>query len=273
MLPNLGRCRAPMRAALCLMAAVALTGPVSAQPVGTSREGPTALAGSGETPRRFPSIFGSASAFPSPGGTGFVGLTLVYPRQDVPAGTSGTELFDGDFALGYTVGNPVDNISATFGLTITSLKGFGEDGAFSIGLSRALYVGENALTFMGVSGTNLGAWGDAANDPPGYAAYVSHLFSVPTAGGEVPMQLTLGYGDRTNYDNAGITIGEGLFWGIGVGVSEQVSASIAGTENEVHLGLGLGLRRFPNWSVSTGVYDVFDNIGRQQFALSLSRGF
>jgi hypothetical protein len=261
------------RTVVCLLAAVGLSVPAFAQPIGTSREGPTALAGAGDSPRRFPSIFGSASAFPSPGGTGFVGLTLVYPRQDVPANTTGADLFDGDFAFGYTVGNPVENISATFGVTITSLKGFGEDGAFSLGLSRALYVGDNALTFVGLSATNLGAWGDAADSPESYAAYVSHLFSIPSAGGEVPVQLTLGYGDRTNYDDAGIAIGEGAFWGIGVGISEQVSASIAGTENEVHLGLGLGLRRFPNWSVSTGVYDVFDNIGRQQFALSLSRGF
>lgn len=218
--------------------------------------------------RRFPSIFGAASAFPSPGGTGFVGLNYVNPRS----GISGLGP-DGDAVAGYTIGNPVEDISATFGLTITSLQGFGDSGSLSLSGARAVAVNDNALTFLGASASNLAAWGDAQLTPESYSAYVSHLFSLPLAASEMPVQLTAGYGNRITYDDQGLDIGEGLFIGAGFGLGENLSAGVSATETQLNAGVGFSLPEFDQVNVSMGVFDITDNVNRRQFSLGVSLGF
>ncbi|MEL6532373.1 MAG: hypothetical protein AAFQ06_04960 [Pseudomonadota bacterium] len=240
-----------------------------AQTAGASREGPTGLVTPGGDTRRFPSIFGTASAFPSPGGTGFVGLNYVNPR----GGISG-EGSDGDFGAGYTIGNPVENVSLTFGLSITSLKDFGADGSLSLSAARALVVGERSLTFVGATASNLAAWGDARLNPEAYSIYVSRLSAIPLAGGELPIQLSAGYGDRITLSDDGLgRIDDGAFIGLGVGVSPNLSVSLSATETQLNAGIGFGIPEFPNLSIGMGVFDVTDNVERRQFSLSVSLGF
>lgn len=245
--------------------AICAAAPLAAEPAEDAGDGP-ALA--------FPSIYGAASAFPSPGGTGFVGLTLVYPRRDLPAGSFSLDRSDGDIVAGYTIGNPIDSISATLTIAITSLTdAFADSGALGVDLSRALFVTDDTLTFLGVTASNLAAWGDAALDPEAYEIYVSHLFSAPSPRTEIPVQVTLGYGDRTTYDDNGDFIEAGWFYGLGFGVTEHLSASVSGTRTQVNAGLVLGLDALPNWSFSAGVFDLADTVGRRQVALTVSRGF
>ena len=254
----------------CLAYAALLACPVAAlaQTSGSSRDGPTRIASPDGETRRFPTIFGAASAFPSVGGTGFVALTLVNPRQGI-AGLGG----DGDAVLGYTIGNPIRNLSATFGLTITSLKDFGQSGSVSLNLSRALHVGDRSLTFAGVSASNLAAWGDARQTGESYSAYVSHLVAARSRSGEIPIQLTIGYGNLIAFDRAGLTVGDGAFAGIGVGVARNLSLSLSATETQLNAGLGVSVPGLDAASVTMGVFDVTDRVGRRQFAVSLSYAF
>lgn len=242
---------------------------VSAQPIGASREGPTGIVDPAGQVRRFPSIFGTASAFPSPAGTGFVGLNYVNPR----GGISG-EGSDGDAGAGYTIGNPIENVSLTFGVTITSLKDFGADGSLSLSAARALFIRDRSLTFIGAAASNLAAWGDADLNPEAYSIYMSHLAALPTGRGEIPIQVSAGYGDRIRLSEDGLgRIDGGAFIGFGVGVSRNLSVSVSATETQLNAGLGFGIPEFPNVSVGVGVFDVTDNVERQQFSLSVSLGF
>lgn len=226
-----------------------------------------------EAERAFPATFGIASAFPGAPNTGFIGLSLVYPRRGIlPSNTTAAEKLDGDLVIGYTLGDPIDLIAVTGSVAITSLKGFAEDGAFGLGVARALRVSDDSLTFIGLSASNLGAWGDAALDPPAWSAYISHLFSVGGAQ-EVPVQITVGYGDQSTYDDLGIFVEGGWFYGIGAGLTPNLSASLSGTRNQVNIGFGLSHPRLFNWGASFGVYDVTDNVHSRQLGISVSRSF
>lgn len=259
-----------LRSILSLALAVALcciSQTSFAQTAGASRDGPTQIATGAGQPRRFPSVFGAATAFPSPGGTGFVGLTYANPR----GGIEGLGP-DGDAAAGYTIGNPIENVSLTFGLAITSLQGFGDSGALSVSAARAVSVGERSLTFAGVSASNLAPWGDARAAPQAYAIFVSHLRSIPTGAGELPVLFTAGYGDQITLDDRGF-VGEGAFVGVGLGVARNLSVSLSATQTQLNTGISFGIPELPGVSVAMGIFDVTNNVERRQFSLGISYGF
>lgn len=175
--------------------------------------------------------------------------------------------------IGYTFGNPVRGVSAHVGATITSLIGFGEDGALQASLSRAIHVSEHSATFAGISASNVAAWGDAANSPPAYAAYLSHLFTVTGPNGEIPFQLTAGYGDHAATADGSDTNDREAFVGIGVGISRSLNVSLSGTAKELYAGIGFGIKELPHWSFSLGAFDVTQAQGERQIAVTISRGF
>lgn len=218
----------------------------------------------------FPSIYGAASAIPSPGGTGFVGLTYVNPRDGI-SGRGG----DGELSFGYTLGSPVDNLSVTLAANILGLDPFAESGEFYIGLARMLRAGGNSATFIGAASNGWGGWGDAEDKPVSNSIYVSHLVAFPLgSGGELPMQFTLGYGDNTTLSDTGNgQVDDGVFYGIGVGLTQNLSASLSGTETQINLGLGLAVPSVPGLGLSAGVLDVTDNTNRQQFSLTAAFAF
>lgn len=218
----------------------------------------------------FPGIYGAASAIPAPGGTGFVALTYVNPRDGI-SGRGG----DGDLSFGYTIGSPVSNLSVTVAANILGLDPFGDSGDFYIGASRMLRAGGNSATFIGAASSGWGAWGDAENKPLSNSVYVSHLVAFPTAGGaEIPVQFTLGYGDNSTLsDTVRGRVDGGVFYGVGVGLTQNLSASLSGTETQVNMGFGLSLPSVPGLGISAGVLDVTDNTNRQQFSLTASFAF
>ena len=253
----------------CVLAAAMMFGSsgAMAQTSGASREGPTQIETPSGQARRFPSVFGAASAFPSPAGTGFVGLTYANPRGGIEG-----EGPDGDAGAGYTIGNPIENVSLTFGLAITSLEGFGDSGSLSLNAARALSIGSQSLTFIGASASNLAAWGDAEDSPEAYAAYISHLRTFPVGSGELPVLFTAGYGDQITLDDAG-AVGDGFFVGVGVGVAQNLSVSLSATETQLNTGISFGIPDIPQVSVSMGIFDVTNNVDRRQFSLGVSYGF
>ena len=240
--------------------------------VGAGETGITPLVVPAErtTQLAFPSVFGVASAVAAPGGSGFAALSYVNPRGGV-AGSDG----DGDLSFGYTVGNPIDAVSATVAVNILGLEPFGESGTLSVNFSRLLRAGGNSVTFVGLAAGNLLGWGDAENNDTTYTIAASHLVAIPTAGGvEIPMQISVGYGNETTLSDDGRGVaGEGAFIGLGVGVTETLSASLSATETQLNVGFSLSVPQLPGLGLSLGMFDVTDNTNRQQVSFGASFSF
>lgn len=231
---------------------------------------PPVVGAASPTQLAFPAVFGVASAVAAPNGTGFAALSYVDPRGGI-AGSDG----DGDFSVGYTVGNPIDAVSATVALNILGLDPFGDSGTVSVSFSRLLRVGGNSATFGAIAAGNLLGWGTAEDNDTTYTVAVSHLVGIATASGvEIPMQISVGYGNETTLSDDGRGVaGPGAFIGVGVGLTETLSVSLSATETQVNAGFALSVPELPGLGLTLGVFDVADNTNRQQFTLGASFSF
>lgn len=231
-------------------------------PVVQPIESPTQLA--------FPGMFGVASAVAAPAGARFVAFSYVNPRGGV-RGSDG----DGDLAIGYTVGNPIDAVSATVSVNILGLQPFADSGNVSITLSRLLRAGGNSATFIGLGAGNLLGWGVARNNTQSYTITASHLVGVATASGlEIPLQVSAGYGNQTTLSTDGRgTSGPGAYIGLGVGVTEAMSVGISATRTQINMGFSLNVAEVPGLGLSLGVFDVANKTNRQQLSLGASFAF
>lgn len=213
--------------------------------------------------RAFPGTFGIPSAVAPRSGSAFVGATYANPRGGV-SGAGG----DGDIVAGYAIGNPLDAVSLTFGLAITGVEPLGDSGSFSLSASRLLRAGGRSATFAGFSASNLLAWGDSAGRAGMFSAYVSYLVGVETATVEIPLLITVGIGtDNTRETDGSGILRDGVFAGMGIGLTENLSAGLSTTLTQQNVGAtltvpGTGL------SVTLGVLDILDNTQRRQVSLS-----
>lgn len=253
---------------LWALVALACATSAAAQAPGTVQAPPTAMP-SPVTVLAFPSTFGVPTAVAPKPRTAFVGATFVNPR----GGLSGSGR-DGDIVAGYSIGNPIDAASLTFGVALTGIDPLGDAGAFSLSASRLLRAGGTSATYFGASASNLAAWGASADRSEAYSAYVSHLVGVRVGAAiEVPMQFTIGVGTDVTREEGGTSgLSDGLFAGIGVGVTEHISTSLSATQTQVNMGATISL---PSAGVSAtvGLLDVTDNTDRRQFSLSVGFGF
>ena len=216
----------------------------------------------------FPGTFGVPTAVAPRSGTVFIGATYANPRGGV-SGAGG----DGDIVAGYSVGNPIDAVSLTFGVALTGVAPLGDAGSFSLSASRLLQVGGKSATFAGVSVSNLGAWGVNANRPEMFSAYVSHLLGVDVGRFEVPVQVTVGYGsDSTRKGDGSGVLEDGAFAGVGIGISEAASVSLSVNRTQLNVGATWSTPGIPG-SATFGVLDVTDNTERRQFSLSVGFAF
>jgi hypothetical protein len=250
-----------------------LLGGVAVVAAGAAQANGGALVETGAAPvaqLAFPSVFGVASAVPPRSGGGFVALSYVNPRGGV-SGSDG----DGDLSIGYTIGNPIDGVSATVAANILGLEPFGEDGTLSVAFSRLVHAGGNSITFVGLGFGNLMGWGDAENNNETYTVTASRLMGISTASGrEIPMQISVGYGNETTMSDDGRgTAGPGAFVGVGVGVTQSLSASLSATESQFNVGFSLNVEQLPGLGLSLGMFDVTDNTSRQQVSLGASFSF
>jgi hypothetical protein len=247
-------------------------------PVAAAAEAPLsfgsdyALSTQGSGGGLFATLFGTNSAIISPKNTGSVIVTWVDPSQGVAGRGS-----DGDISLSYTLGNPVSGVGVEMGLDITSIStnDFGDSGSFSLTFSRLIAVGNNSATFIGLSGSGLGGWGEDANNERG-SIMVTQLRALPTGGGRtVPFIWTLGYGTEVKYNdtNPFRPKEDGFYWGMGVGMTDWLSGSVSGTENQVNVGFGLRIPGVDGLEMSVGQYDVFDNNDRTQTAVSVKYSY
>ncbi len=234
-------------------------------------QSPAGLLSSPSTSLSFPGMFGVPTAVAAKGGTGFVGLTYVNPRGGF-AGAGG----DASVSAGYTIGNPVDTVSVTFGVSFTGTQPFADAGSFSVSASRLLQAGGTSATFVGASVSKLGTWGNGPIPDPNYSVYVSHLAGFQAGDVEIPVQFVVGYGSnntQTNGNAPGVGILEnGAFAGVGMGLTKSLSGSVSFTRAQMNTGLTVSV---PNTSMSAsvGIFDVTDNTNRRQLSVSVGFGF
>jgi hypothetical protein len=228
-------------------------------------QAPDSLRSSPTAQLAFPGAFGVPSAVAPVSGSGFVGANYVSPRGGVKGADD-----DGSVSAGYSFGNPISGVSVTLAASVTGIDPFGDAGSFSLSASRLLRAGGSSATFIGASSSNLASWG-GGSDEVQYSIYSSHLVGLQARGVEVPLQLVVGYGTKNTRNAAGV-LEDGMFAGIGIGLTQNISGSMSFTETQVNTGFNVSI---PNTSasVSFGVYDVTDNTDRQQFSLSVGYGF
>lgn len=216
----------------------------------------------------FPGLFGVPSAVAPRNRTGFVGATYADPRGGVSGSGS-----DGDVVGGYSVGNPLDAVSVTFGVAFTGIDPLGESGSFSIAVARLIGAGGRSATFIGASSSNLLAWGDSAARSELFSSYVSHLVGVKVGNLEVPVQISIGYGtDIKRSSDGNGQLSDGIFGGFGVGLTKNFSASISATGSQINVGGTLSLSG-TNFSTTVGIFDVTNNTERRQFSISAAYSF
>ena len=234
---------------------------VSVQPPSTMLSSPSAQLA-------FPAVFGVPSAVAPKSKSAFVGMTYANPRGGV-AGRGG----DADIVAGYSIGNPLDAVSLTFGVALTGTIPIGDAGSFSVSASRLLQASGNTATYFGASASNLLPWGSNVARPTQYSAYVSHVVGVKTASVEVPLQFIIGYGTDSAYSSSGNgSLSDGAFAGIGIGVHESISISFSVTHTQVNVGMSYSLRN-TGLGATVGLLDAMDNTDRQQLSISVSYGF
>jgi len=237
-------------------------------PAQTRVEAPPTLRAALPAQLSFPATFGVPSAVAPRAGTAFVGASFASPR----AGIKGFGP-DGDLVLGYNVGDPVDGVSLTFGLALTGLEPFGNAGALSLSASRLLRAGGASATFAGVSLSNLAPWGEAADRPEMSVLYVSHLVGLSTPNAELPLQISLGYGtDTTRAADGSGRLDDGVFFGLGLGLTPLLSGSVSATETQVNLGTTVSIPR-TGASLSLGILDAADATDHRQVSLSIGLAF
>lgn len=222
------------------------------------------------TSRTFPAVFGAASAISSAAGSHYVSLNYSTPRGGVSGGGA-----DGSISAGLTFGNPTESLGVTAGVNINSLaNNFGDSGNFNVSLSRLISVKERSVTFIGASGGNLAGWGDASDTETSYATYASHLIAFDTPSGEIPLQLTAGYGNQTTLSDDGLgTLDGGFFVGAGLGITKFLSASVSFTKTQANLGATVIIPSVDGLALTAGVYDAADNAARRQYSVYLDYSF
>ncbi|MBM1223023.1 hypothetical protein JQU17_22745 [Ponticoccus sp. SC2-23] len=214
----------------------------------------------------FPGSFGVPSAVSPAPNTGFVGVSFSTPR----GGIEGNGL-DIESSVGYSFGNPLDAVGVTLSVNITGSDPFGDAGSFSLSASRLLRAEGSSATFLGATVANLLDWGVAVD--PIYSGYLSHLTSIELVGVEVPLQLVAGYGsDITRSTDGSGDIDDGIFAGVGLGVSENLSAGISVTTTQVNAGFSYSLPDIPV-GATISILDILDTTERRTFVASLGYSF
>ncbi|MCT4557672.1 MAG: hypothetical protein N4A61_06390 [Pelagimonas sp.] len=219
----------------------------------------------------FASQFGAPSAITAPKNTGYVALTGTNPRGGIK-GNPG----DGDLSFGYALGNPVSGVGVTVGVDVTGLEPFGDSGSFSLTFSRLLHAGQNSVTFGAISGSGIGGWGDQKGNERG-SIFFTHMTQLQMGETAVPFMATLGYGQDAKFKGGTgknrAKKENGVFWAMGVGVTDFMSFSLSGTDNQVNAGVGLRIPGVDGLSVSLGQYDLANKHDRTQTALTVSYAY
>lgn len=210
------------------------------------------------------SILGIPSGFGAPRGVVFASGALTNRRDRQILGD-----VDGSFAFGFGFGNARNGIGVTPLVDITSVtpRKFGSSGKVSVKLSRELSFAERWVGSAALDLENLVTWGDSnVLDRTWTLSYSAVRPAGPRA--RVPLMYTLGYG--SGVADRGTT--DGVFGGIGLGLSEYVGVSLAWYGDEAIGGLSIWPDDEKNMQISLGIGDITNRVqGRRLlFAVSFS---
>jgi len=167
--------------------------------------------------------------------------------------------------FGFGTGNAEESVGFQFSANITSLfENFGNSGYISFKASHRI-ADFQTPTYFGISLDHLGQWGDNAEDYEPTVAFAVTSFPDVTLGGEMfPLMLTAGAGThiRTNGTEPGI------FFGAGIGLTQNLGASMAWTGETVTLGSAFKFDGLESISFSANVDDLFNQQDSRRVTLS-----
>lgn len=209
---------------------------------------------------------GIKSATVAPGGLAFASLGLSSRRAQLGSFFDDP---DGSMVLGYGFGSAQDSVGVQVTANITSLTdAFGDSGNLAIKFSR--HVGTPDLPlFAALSFDRLAPWGDGKLADPSTTFSLTAFPRVPIGAQSVPMMVTVGYGSNVTDRRRE----PGAFVGIGMGISENLGASLAWTGESITLGTAFKFDGLDNLRFSASLDDVFDQVDGQRLTLSATYYF
>lgn len=211
-------------------------------------------------------MFGADTAFVLPHGNMYFGGTLSDPR----GGISGSDT-DADASFGIGFGNPIDSIGLQADVNITGVDPFLDSGSLTLKAARALALRPNHVVFGSLAVSNIAPWGDAKLGDERWNVTVSGMTQIDGPKLVHPVMWTVGYGSDAVLSTPGSSLTEeGLFAGVGFGVTEHFGVAVSGTENQLNAGVGFKVPGAEGLSISYGVNDITDNMERKQQMLTVS---
>lgn len=210
-------------------------------------------------------LLGIQSATVAPHGVGFAALSLTNKRAP------GDNSNDGSAVLGFGLGDAENSVGVQLNAHITSLTDdFGDSGYLSIKASRRLSAGQSPVYGSLIFG-QLANWGDANPRDANFSAAITRFTWVNNEGSgrAYPLMMTLGAGtDLRNNDTD-----PGVFAGIGVGLSENMSASLAWTGESVTVGTGFKIRGLDDIGFGLAIDDALNQVDNRRLILSIGYRF
>lgn len=199
-------------------------------------------------------LVGIPSGTVAPHGTIFGSLAVTNRRS------AWSRTADGSMVLGLGLGSAEDGIGFQFTVDNTSLTNkFGDSGSFGIKASRRLSSGDwPVYASLGVD--YLAPWGTVRRRNPGTTLAVTTFGQIRGATDTYPIMMTLGVGNRVRANNTRA----GVFAGVGVGLTQNLAASLAWTGEAVDLGLGLQFAELRGMSFTVSASDVTNRVNSRR---------
>lgn len=209
----------------------------------------------------FLSIQGIGGARTAPGGS----LFLSVEGSDRRPG--GLRELDGSLAFGAGFGDQETGLGGEIAVELTSTEpeDFADSGYLSAKVGGRVLrgLGQNYLA-LGAEG--LAPWGDARGREVNVTLTGTHVdYFGPIANGRYyPVMVSLGYGSRQKRGTD-----PGLFAGIGVGLTPNISVSLASDAGQIDAGIGLRLERFARTTFMFTAHDLAQADGKTRFSISI----
>lgn len=210
-------------------------------------------------------LIGIQSATVAPHGAGFAALSLTNKRAP------GDDSDDGSAVVGLGFGNAFDSVGVQVAAHITSLENdFGDSGYFSLKFGKRLAAGPNPV-FGSIRAGKLAGWGDAEGEDETLDVAITRFSALSFGSSDRvhPIMMTLGAGTKRRNDDTDA----GIFAGIGIGLTETTSASVAWTGESVTIGTGFKFQGAENVRVNLSVDDVFDDVDNRRVILTVGYRF
>jgi hypothetical protein len=209
-------------------------------------------------------LTGIPSATVAPGGLVFVSGAWTSDRVNGAGGGGLFDRTDGSLSFGAGVGSAETGIGLQLTANIASLSDdFGDSGYFSIKASRRLSAEGQLPVYVALAAERLGNWGDAEGNEETLDLIVTAFPTVDLGNGPRPLMLTLGAGTHARDFNTE----SGVYFGVGMGLTEHFAISAAWNGDDVTLGSGFRFDALPGMHFSASIDDAFDQNDSRRVSL------